>query len=287
MIASMTGYGKEVLQLPSKKITIELKSLNSKQLDLTVRVPQMYKSKEMAVRQIVAKTVVRGKVELSFYAELTGAESAASINEELAVGYIEQLKRLADATQISGDYLSAVMRMPEVLRIDKQEISNEEWTAIVECLEGALNAFNEFRLEEGKSLEADFVENISQIESLLQQVAPFEEERVIKLRERITNQLEGIEEGFDSNRLEQEMIFYLERLDINEEKVRLNNHLKYFIKTMNEEQFNGKKLGFICQEIGREINTLGSKANHAQIQKLVVQMKDALERIKEQVLNTL
>ena len=287
MIASMTGFGKEVLQLPTKKITIEIKSLNSKQLDLSVRLPQFYRSKEMEVRQKLAKKAIRGKVEFTFYAELTGAEVTTNINEDLAIAYIAQLKRVGDLADVSGDYLSAVMRMPDVMRTDKAEVDEGEWGEILSCIERAMESYHEFRLDEGASLEKDLRHNISRIGSLLKEAKPFEEERVVKLRERITNQLEGIDGGFDTNRLEQEMIFYLEKLDINEEEVRLSNHLKYFIETLEGEVGNGKKLGFISQEIGREVNTLGSKANHAEIQKIVVQMKDALEKIKEQVLNSL
>lgn len=283
----MTGYGKQILQLPSKKITIEIKSLNSKQLDLTVRLPQHYRSKEMLVRQKLAKKVVRGKVELSFYAELTGVDASSSINEQMALAYIEQLKRISDKSDIQGDILASVMRLPEVMKNEREEVDEEEWKVINETLDKAILNFNQFRSDEGKSLEEDMVNNINQIDGLLKRVPEFEEERVVKLRTRIENQLKGLEEGFDKNRLEQEMIFYLEKLDVNEEKVRLANHLKYFLETMNGEENPGKKLGFISQEIGREVNTLGSKANHAEIQKMVVQMKDALERIKEQVLNTL
>ena len=286
MLQSMTGYGKEVLQLSSKKITIEIKSLNSKQLDLNARMPQYYRSKEMYVRKMIASAAVRGKIDFSMYAEVTGIEEAASINIELAKGYISQLKTLASETNIEGDMISAVLRMPEVMRNEKAELDVDEWAAIEQTIKNALAAFRNFREEEGVSLLNDFNEQVDKIESLLKQIEPFEEERVTKLRGRIENQLNGIDEGFDKNRLEQEMIFYLEKLDVNEEKVRLSNHIDYFRKNLQKED-GGKKLGFIAQEMGREINTLGSKANHAEIQKLVVQMKESLEKIKEQVLNTL
>ena len=286
MLQSMTGYGKEVLQLPSKKITIEIKSLNSKQIDLNARMPQFYRSKEMEVRKKIATAAVRGKVDFNMFAEITGAEEAASINEPLATSYIEQLKQLASKTGIEGDMISAVMRMPEVLRTEKDEIDEEEWQAISGAIDRALEAFREFRLSEGLSLLNDLTEQVDTIERLLAEIAPFEEERVTKLRARIENQLNGIDEGFDQNRLEQEMIFYLEKLDVNEEKVRLSNHIAYFRENLKKEA-GGKKLGFITQEMGREINTLGSKANHSEIQKKVVQMKESLEKIKEQVLNTL
>jgi uncharacterized protein (TIGR00255 family) len=286
MLQSMTGYGKEVLQLPSKKITVEIKSLNSKQLDLNVRMPQYYRSKEMEVRKMVAASAVRGKIDFSMYAEITGVDEAASINVELAKGYLNQLKTLAADADVTGDLISAVMRMPEVLRNEKEEIDEEEWNQISQAINSALSAFGSFRIEEGKSLFTDFNDQVNRIERLLGDVAQFESERVEKLRARIENQLKGLEEGFDPNRLEQEMIFYLEKLDVNEEKVRLTNHIDYFKQNL-EKEAGGKKLGFIAQEMGREINTLGSKANHAEIQKIVVQMKEALEKIKEQVLNTL
>lgn len=275
-----------MLQLPSKKITIEIKSLNSKQIDLNARMPQFYRSKEMEVRKKIATAAVRGKVDFNMFAEITGAEEAASINEPLATSYIEQLKQLASKTGIEGDMISAVMRMPEVLRTEKDEIDEEEWQAISGAIDRALEAFREFRLSEGLSLLNDLTEQVDTIERLLAEIAPFEEERVTKLRARIENQLNGIDEGFDQNRLEQEMIFYLEKLDVNEEKVRLSNHIAYFRENLKKEA-GGKKLGFITQEMGREINTLGSKANHSEIQKKVVQMKESLEKIKEQVLNTL
>ena len=286
MLQSMTGYGKEVLQLPSKKITIEIKSLNSKQLDLNARMPQFYRSKEMEVRKKIAAGAVRGKIDFSMYAEITGIEEAASINTDLAIGYINQLKKLAKETGIEGDMISAVLRMPEVMRTERDEMDEEEWALISEGIDKALLAFQEFRKEEGVSLFNDMTEQIDTIERLQTEIVPFEEERVTKLRARIENQLKGIDEGFDQNRLEQEMIFYLEKLDVNEEKVRLTNHIDYFRKNLQNEA-GGKKLGFIAQELGREINTLGSKANHSEIQKKVVQMKESLEKIKEQVLNTL
>ncbi len=286
MLQSMTGYGKEVLQLPSKKITIEIKSLNSKQLDLNARMPQFYRSKEMEVRKKIASSAVRGKIDFSLYAEVTGIEEAASINTELATGYIKQLKELAANTGMEGDMISAVLRMPEVMRTERDEMSEEEWALISAGIDKALQAFQEFRKEEGVSLFNDMTDQIDSIERLQKEIAPFEEERVSKLKARIENQLNGIDEGFDQNRLEQEMIFYLEKLDVNEEKVRLTNHIDYFRKNLQKEA-GGKKLGFIAQELGREINTLGSKANHSEIQKKVVQMKESLEKIKEQVLNTL
>ena len=286
MLQSMTGYGKEVLQLPSKKITIEIKSLNSKQLDLNVRMPQFYRSKEMEVRKMIAASAVRGKIDFSMYAEMTGTEEAASINMDLAASYIKQLKQLAADSDIDGDMISAVLRMPEVMRTERDELDPEEWVLIAEGIKKALLAFQEFRTEEGVSLCNDMTEQIDTIERLQKEIIPFEEERVTKLRARIENQLKGIDEGFDQNRLEQEMIFYLEKLDVNEEKVRLANHIDYFRKNL-QKVAGGKKLGFIAQELGREINTLGSKANHSEIQKKVVQMKESLEKIKEQVLNTL
>ncbi len=286
MVLSMTGYGKEVLQLPNKKVTVEIKSLNSKQLDLNARMPQHYRAKEMEVRKMVAKEVLRGKVEFSMFVEHTGIDQAASINTDLALGYINQLKELSKNTGVTGDIIATVMRIPDVLRNAKEDIDKEEWIEIRAVVVSALAGLKSFRQEEGKSLLADFNNQVNNIEKLLNEVPQFEDERVTKLRGRIINQLQGIDEGFDKNRLEQEMIFYLEKLDVNEEKVRLKTHINYFRENLKGPS-NGKKLGFIAQEMGREINTLGSKANHPEIQKLVVQMKESLEKIKEQVLNTL
>jgi len=286
MVLSMTGYGKEVLQLPNKKITVEIKSLNSKSLDLSARMPQHYRAKEMEVRKMIAKDVIRGKVDFSLYAENTGIDQAASINKDLAVGYINQLKEITESTGISGDIIATVMRIPDVLRNEKEDINEGEWKTIRAAVVSALAGLKTFREEEGKSLLADFNDQVNNIEKLLNEVPNYEDERMTKLRGRIENQLKGIDEGFDKNRFEQEMIFYLEKLDVNEEKVRLSTHINYFRENLKGES-NGKKLGFITQEMGREINTLGSKANHPEIQKLVVQMKESLEKIKEQVLNTL
>ena len=286
MVLSMTGYGKEVLQLPNKKVTVEIKSLNSKQLDLNVRMPQHYRAKEMEVRKMIASSVVRGKIDFSMFVEDTGIDQAASINKDLAVGYINQLKELTESTGVTGDIIATVMRIPDVLRNEKEDIDEAEWKQINVAVASALAGLKNFREEEGKSLFADFNDQVSNIEALLKRVPEFEDERMTKLRGRIENQLKGLDEGFDKNRLEQEMIFYLEKLDVNEEKVRLTTHINYFKENLQGVS-NGKKLGFITQEMGREINTLGSKANHPEIQKLVVQMKESLEKIKEQVLNTL
>jgi uncharacterized protein (TIGR00255 family) len=285
MVLSMTGFGKATAQLPGKKITVEIRSLNSKQTDVNVRLPQFYREKELEIRDLLAKRLVRGKIDLGLYAELTGEDDAPKVNKPLVLGYIRQLEAIKKESGIDGDSLAVAMRMPEVLRTEKDELSKEEWAAVLEVTNSAIDQLNTFRKQEGDSLKADFIGRIEAIRNALEAVQPYEESRITALKERLLKNLENIEVNKD--RYEQELIFYIEKLDINEEKVRLSNHLNYFLEVMNGEQHAGKKLGFISQEIGREINTLGSKANHAEIQKLVVQMKEELERIKEQVLNTL
>lgn len=285
MVLSMTGFGKATAQLPGKKITVEIRSLNSKQTDVNVRLPQFYREKELEVRELITTRMVRGKIDCAFYVELTGDEDAPKVNKPLVLSYIKQLEEIKNETGVGGDSLAVAMRMPDVLKTEREELSDDEWNSVSQVLNAAIDQLNDFRKQEGQSLVADFTGRIAAIRNALAQVQPFEESRIKAVKERLHKNLEGI--SVNQDRFEQELIFYIEKLDINEEKVRLSNHLDYFLEVMNSEEEAGKKLGFISQEIGREINTLGSKANHAEIQKLVVQMKEELERIKEQVLNTL
>jgi len=291
MIRSMTGYGKAECELALKKITIEVKSLNSKQLDLNTRVPGVYREKEIQIRREISDKLVRGKVDFSLYSESLGIESNSVINSSMVKSYFSQLSALNAelGLPVSELTLQIIMQLPEVVKTTRDEPDETEWKKIVETMCIALKALDNFRLPEGLSLYNDILINLNTIKTLLDKIAPYELERTNKVKERILDGLKelGSPEGVDHNRLEQEMIFYLEKLDINEEKVRLGNHCTYFIETMELDEPVGKKLGFIAQEIGREINTLGSKANHTEMQKLVIGMKDALERIKEQLLNAL
>ncbi|MFV0237990.1 MAG: YicC/YloC family endoribonuclease [Flavobacteriales bacterium] len=288
MIQSMTGYGKSVTQLSDKKITIEIKSLNSKQLDLSVRMPSFYKEKEMGIRKQLGKRMIRGKIEFLFYSELTGVEKSRIINKEVARSYIDDLKEIAP-TDNEVELLQIAMRMPDATTSSHDELDEEEWLLIQDTVDKAIDNIVQFRTDEGKSIEIDFKERIANIESLLEEVKQYENERIEHLKMRIKERLEEVvgKAHVDENRFEQELIYYIEKLDINEEKVRLKNHLNYFIEQLDTTESNGKKLGFITQEIGREINTLGSKSNHTEMQKIVIQMKDELEKIKEQVLNSL
>ena len=284
MIQSMTGFGKAIGQTSGKKITVEIRSLNSKGLDLNARIAPIFREKELTIRKLVGGALKRGKVDINIYAEVTGVESAAGINMELAKAYLEQLEVLSRETDTSGDLIAAVMRMPDVIGSSKNELSEEEWHFLKELIVEALEKLERFRVQEGSSIAEDFELRLIEIEKSMKEIEPHEQQRMLAVRERLLKGLEGVE--IDSNRYEQEVIFYIEKLDINEEKVRLANHVKYFRETMNEEN-SGKKLGFIAQEMGREINTLGSKSNYAPMQQHVVQMKDELEKIKEQVGNTL
>ena len=284
MIQSMTGFGKAIGQTSGKKITVEIRSLNSKGLDLNARIAPIFREKELTIRKLVGGALKRGKVDINIYTEVTGVESAAGINMELAKAYLEQLEVLSRETDTSGDLIAAVMRMPDVIGSSKNELSEEEWHFLKELIVEALEKLERFRVQEGSSIAKDFEQRLIEIEKSMKEIEPHEQQRMLAVRERLLKGLEGVE--IDSNRYEQEVIFYIEKLDINEEKVRLANHLKYFRETMNEEN-SGKKLGFIAQEMGREINTLGSKSNYAPMQQHVVQMKDELEKIKEQVGNTL
>lgn len=285
MIQSMTGYGKSVLQLPSKKITIEIKSLNSKGLDLNARVPSSYREKELVLRDYIAKSLLRGKVDFSLYIEVTGEETNTVINEVIVKEYIWQLKNIVDGD--ATELLKMAVRMPDALKTERDEINEEEFHHILEAVDEALVAINHYRSDEGKVLENDFHERIAIISSLLDQVMKIDPERIENVRVKLQKAVSELKEQVDENRFEQELIYYLEKYDITEEKVRLKNHLDYFTTTLKSDDSNGKKLGFITQEIGREINTIGSKANYAPMQQLVVQMKDELEKIKEQALNVL
>jgi uncharacterized protein (TIGR00255 family) len=284
MIQSMTGFGKAIGQFSGKKITVEIRSLNSKGLDLNARIASLFREKELDIRKIVGAALNRGKVDINIYAEVTGIESASSINMELAKAYLEQLTVLEREAATKGDLIAAVMRMPDVMSSGKSEMSKEEWAFLKDLLHEAIAALVEFRTQEGASIAVDYEERLASIEDAMKGIEPHEGARLDAVRERLMKGLEGIE--VDSNRFEQEVVFYIEKLDINEEKVRLANHIKYFRETMQKEN-TGKKLGFIAQEIGREINTVGSKSNYAPMQQYVVQMKDELEKIKEQIGNTL
>ncbi|RLJ65505.1 uncharacterized protein (TIGR00255 family) [Lacinutrix venerupis] len=285
MIHSMTGYGKSVLQLPTKKITIELKSLNSKNLDLNARMPSIYREKELHLRKLMAKELTRGKIDFSIYVEATAEDTSTKINTPVVKQYIQQLKNVVDGNEL--DLLKMAVRFPDALNTEREEIDNNEWEQIESEITVAIAAINEYRLNEGKVLEADFKNRVATIANLLEQVITMDPERVEGVRERLKKGVEELKEKYDENRFEQELVYYIEKFDITEEKVRLKNHLEYFIKTLNSKDSNGKKLGFIGQEMGREINTIGSKSNYAPMQQLVVQMKDELEKIKEQLLNVL
>ena len=291
MIRSMTGYGKAECLLPNKKLTIEVKSLNSKQLDTNTRLPALYKEKELEIRKQIASELERGKVDCSFNYELTDDSGSGIINEPVVKSYYEQLYRISGelGLQASLELLNTVMRMPDTVRSEKPDLEEEEWRTVKSGLQQALQQVNEFRYQEGKALDSDLQNRVNAISEKLVNVQQYEEDRINQIRERIGNNLASFlkKDEVDENRFEQELIYYIEKLDISEEKVRLANHCKYFLETLEESGSSGKKLGFISQEMGREINTLGSKANHAEIQRLVVEMKDELERIKEQILNVL
>ncbi len=291
MLLSMTGFGKATTELTDKKIVVEIKSLNSKQLDLSARVPNAYKEKEIELRNTIARILERGKVEVNIYTENVGKVVSTQINQNVLEAYYQQIKQSATQLGVAepGESLfNILLRMPDVMKSETQEVSDAEWEALNSSVKQAIVQLIEFRLQEGKMLEDLFRSKIANIARLLNEVEQYETERVEKIRLRIEEALQKIgEKDYDKNRLEQEMIYYIEKLDVNEEKNRLNNHLQYFIETMEGKSGQGKKLGFILQEIGREINTLGSKSNHAEMQKIVVQMKDDLEQMKEQILNVM
>lgn len=291
MIQSMTGYGKASVEFGDKKIIAEIKSLNSKALDLSTRIAPLYREKEMDIRNDIAKALERGKVDFNLWIEKNTAESSTPINAAIVVSYYNQIKQISEQTGIPvpAEWFQTLLRLPEVMtKAESQELSKEEWAATRQAIGQAIDNLVSFRKQEGLALEKKFSEKIANISALLHSVAPYEKERVEKIKERITEALQKtISVDYDKNRLEQELIYYIEKLDINEEKQRLTNHLNYFRQTMAEGQGQGKKLGFISQEMGREINTMGSKSNHPDMQKIVVQMKDELEQIKEQVLNVM
>lgn len=279
----MTGYGKSIIQLETKKISLEIKSLNSKNLDINTRFPGVYKEKEIDVRKLIANNLVRGKIDMSFYIESTTVETSTKINKEIVANYIKQLEEIHKET----DILSIAMRLPDVLKTEREELDPEEWGKIETGILEAIESLQEYRLSEGIELGNDFEDRIKTLQRKLEEVIDLDSERLEQVRIRLRKSIKELEQNVDENRFEQELIYYLEKLDITEEKVRLTNHLSYFLQELNVKVSNGKKLGFISQEIGREINTIGSKANFAPMQKVVVEMKDELEKIKEQLLNVL
>ena len=290
MIQSMTGFGKAITELSEKRISVEIKSLNSKQLDLNTRIPAVYREKEMEIRSLLFQAIERGKVDFSIFVEHVGCNSSTKINQSVIEGYMTQIRDIAENLHVDtpSDWFSVLLRLPETIKTELAELDENEWKAVCETIQRAINEFLRFRKQEGMMLEDLFRKKIQQIASMIPDIEKYEPERIERIKTKLQEALLKLEStAHDNNRLEQELIFYIEKLDINEEKSRLRNHLNYFVSTMDEEKSQGRKLGFISQEIGREINTLGSKANHAEMQKLVVQMKDELEQIKEQILNVL
>lgn len=290
MIKSMTGFGRSEATIGNKKVSVEVKSLNSKGLDLNLRLPSYYRTKEMELRSLLSTEVSRGKCDVYISYEVLGGEQNHTLNKDLLGKYLNELRDFEKQNNLtSPDHLSILMRMPDALISNKEDLSDEEWRFTEQIVREAIANFHSFRAEEGNSLYQDLLDRIQSISKLQKEVEQYENERIITVRDRINKNLNDMieQKSIDMNRFEQEIIYYLEKYDVSEEKVRLDAHLNHFIKTMQEEGENGKKLGFISQEIGREINTLGSKANHAEMQKIVVLMKDELERIKEQVLNVL
>jgi len=281
----MTGYGKSVLQLPTKKVTVELKSLNSKSLDLNARMPSIYREKELSIRKLLADKLERGKIDFSIYVEATAEDTSTQINTPVVKQYIEQLRQVVDGDEI--ELLKMAVRFPDALNTVREEIDENEWHIIQNEINTAVEDLSSHRLDEGKVLEQDFNKRVAIIDDLLEQVIAMDPERIEGVRERLLKGVEELKDKYDENRFEQELVYYIEKFDITEEKVRLKNHLNYFIESINSKDSNGKKLGFISQEMGREINTIGSKSNYSPMQQLVVQMKDELEKIKEQLLNVL
>ena len=282
----MTGFGKATLQLPTKKITVEIKSLNSKGLDLNTRMPSVYREMELGLRNQLSQRLERGKVDFSLYIEITGEETSSKINVPIVKGYINQMKAIlpnADETEL----MKMAVRMPDTLKTEREEINENEWKEIQKVIDEAMDNIQSFRNAEGSALEKEFLHRIANIMTLMNNAVAYDAERVETVKTRLRTAIDELTVNVDEIRFEQELIYYLEKYDITEEKVRLENHLNYFIETIAGTEANGRKLGFITQEMGREINTMGSKSNHAEMQKLVVQMKDELEKIKEQVLNVL
>jgi len=291
MVQSMTGFGKATGEYNGKKIVIEIKSLNSKQLDISTRLTGVYREKEIEIRNELSQVLERGKIDVSMYIENAGKDGASQINTTLFESYYEQIKALAGqhSLEMPSNWFEIILRLPDVMKTESPELDEQEWVVAKVILHKAIEEIKNYRVQEGKSLEKVFRDRIGDIRNLMIEIEPFEGERVEKIKAKLEENLKNISEKFDydKNRLEQELIFYIEKLDVNEEKVRLTTHLDYFIQIMETESAPGKKLGFITQEMGREINTLGSKSNHSQMQKIVVLMKDNLEQIKEQVLNVL
>ncbi len=286
MIQSMTGFGKASLQLPAKKITVEIKSLNSKGLDLNTRMPSVFREMELGLRNQLSQKLERGKIDFSLYVEITGEETSSKINVPIVKGYIAQMKAVipnADETEL----MKMAVRMPDALKTERDEIDEDDWKQIQKVIDDAILNIAQFRKDEGVALEKEFLHRIANIMTLMNNAVAYDLERVETVKTRLRTALAELKENVDESRFEQELIFYLEKYDITEEKVRLENHLNYFIETLAGTEANGRKLGFITQEMGREINTMGSKSNHTEMQKLVVMMKDELEKIKEQVLNVL
>lgn len=291
MVQSMTGYGKASAEIGNKKITAEVKSLNSKQLDLSTRICSLYREKDIEIRNELGQQLERGKIDFALYVDNTGKESVSQINQSVVEAYFKQISELSEkmGVPVPADWFSVLLRMPDAMKSDMQELDETEWVEVKKVIVSAVNQLIAFRTQEGKSLEKVFIAKIANIKRLSQEIEKYEAQRIDKVKNRLRENLLAIGEkvDYDKNRFEQELIFYIEKLDVNEEKVRLANHLSYFVETMQHEKSPGKKLGFIAQEIGREINTLGSKSNHSEMQKLVVLMKDELEQVKEQVLNVL
>ena len=291
MLFSMTGFGKATCNYKNKKIVIEIKSLNSKQLDISTRIVGLYREKDIEIRNLIAQNLERGKIDLSLYIEDNNSQTTTFLNQNIISNYKEQIENTCNTLNIPvpANLMEIILRLPDSLKTESTILEEEEWNAVKELLQEAFSQINNFRKQEGLSLQNMFVSKINNIKKLLDEVEYYEKERVEKIRVRLEENLKSIEDkiSIDRNRLEQEMIYYIEKLDVNEEKVRLRNHMNYFIETMQKDEAPGKKLGFIAQEMGREINTLGSKSNHSEMQMLVGKMKDELEQIKEQVLNVL
>ncbi len=291
MIQSLTGFGKATCEYGNKKIVVEVKSLNSKQLDISTRVSGLYREKDIEIRNELSQQLERGKIDFALYIDNSGKESVTLINQSVVVGYYQQIKQLSEniGIEVPSNWFDVLLRLPDALKTETVDMDENEWIEIRKAMKIAIEQLQSFRIQEGKSLESVFNAKIARIGELLDQVAAYEAERVEKIKARLEENLQSLSDkiDYDKNRLEQELIFYIEKLDVNEEKVRLRTHLDYFVETMQHEKSPGKKLGFIAQEIGREVNTLGSKSNHSEMQKIVVLMKDELEQIKEQVLNVL
>jgi uncharacterized protein (TIGR00255 family) len=291
MIKSMTGFGKSEFEVNNKKITLELKTLNSKQVDISARIPSVYREKEIEIRRELSEKLVRGKIDLTIYVENHGSESNSKINESILISYFEHLKKISNSLGLNSDQntLLSLLRLPDVVKTEYDTFDEQEWHVVFNHLQKAIEEIEAFRISEGNALEADIVSNTGKIRELLQQVTPYENQRMEIIKNRLTESLGklNLAGGADENRFEQELVYYLDKMDMNEEKVRLENHCLFLLETIAGEENNGKKLAFIAQEMGREINTLGSKAYESNIQRLVVQMKDYLERIKEQLLNVI